>query len=108
MVDPAKYRPWQIVALLCVHSFFFFQAEDGIRDLTVTGVQTCALPISKRTGAVMCSVQCAAPGAASTRAPVTVEKNGSAGAAGATFARSGASASAASRKIGRASCRERV
>src|SRR2546430_5349218 len=28
--------------------FFFFQAEDGIRDLTVTGVQTCALPISNR------------------------------------------------------------
>src|SRR5256886_14391219 len=27
--------------------FFFFQAEDGIRDLTVTGVQTCALPICK-------------------------------------------------------------
>src|SRR5205085_4363441 len=26
-------------------SVFFFQAEDGIRDLTVTGVQTCALPI---------------------------------------------------------------
>src|SRR5688572_14264741 len=26
---------------------FFFQAEDGIRDLTVTGVQTCALPIWK-------------------------------------------------------------
>src|SRR2546430_2982015 len=26
--------------------FFFFKAEDGIRDLTVTGVQTCALPIS--------------------------------------------------------------
>src|SRR5207245_7374629 len=26
-------------------SFFFFQAEDGIRDATVTGVQTCALPI---------------------------------------------------------------
>src|SRR5688572_31922446 len=25
--------------------FFFFQAEDGIRDLTVTGVKTCALPI---------------------------------------------------------------
>src|SRR2546427_3319051 len=30
--------------MLCV-CFFFFQAEDGIRDLTVTGVQTCALPI---------------------------------------------------------------
>src|SRR5438270_13946319 len=28
--------------------FFFFQAEDGIRDLTVTGVQTCALPILGR------------------------------------------------------------
>src|SRR5689334_24686155 len=28
--------------------FFFFQAEDGIRDGTVTGVQTCALPISAR------------------------------------------------------------
>src|SRR5215469_9525758 len=27
--------------------FFFFQAEDGIRDLYVTGVQTCALPIFK-------------------------------------------------------------
>ena len=27
--------------------FFFFQAEDGIRDIGVTGVQTCALPISK-------------------------------------------------------------
>src|SRR2546422_9158834 len=28
---------------------FFFQAEDGIRDVAVTGVQTCALPISRRT-----------------------------------------------------------
>src|SRR2546430_13083189 len=28
-----------------LNCFFFFQAEDGIRDLTVTGVQTCALPI---------------------------------------------------------------
>src|SRR5690606_40663025 len=27
--------------------FFFFQAEDGIRDFHVTGVQTCALPISR-------------------------------------------------------------
>src|SRR5689334_23536095 len=30
--------------------FFFFQAEDGIRDGTVTGVQTCALPISRPAG----------------------------------------------------------
>src|SRR2546422_6156357 len=28
--------------------FFFFQAEDGIRDVAVTGVQTCALPICRR------------------------------------------------------------
>src|SRR5207302_5393952 len=28
--------------------YFFFQAEDGIRDFHVTGVQTCALPISSR------------------------------------------------------------
>src|SRR3712207_8702114 len=28
--------------------FFFFQAEDGIRDIGVTGVQTCALPICPR------------------------------------------------------------
>src|SRR5206468_6787125 len=37
------------VFFVSVHSsfifFFFFQAEDGIRDLIVTGVQTCALPI---------------------------------------------------------------
>src|SRR5256884_3411536 len=34
-------RALQLVALVC----FFFQAEDGIRDVAVTGVQTCALPI---------------------------------------------------------------
>src|SRR2546430_3424429 len=32
-------------SVCCSYFFFFFQAEDGIRDLTVTGVQTCALPI---------------------------------------------------------------
>src|SRR2546426_982101 len=34
--------------LLLITFFFFFQAEDGIRDYKVTGVQTCALPISGR------------------------------------------------------------
>src|SRR2546430_6185003 len=34
-----------VAATCAVFGFFFFQAEDGIRDLTVTGVQTCALPI---------------------------------------------------------------
>src|SRR3712207_8211627 len=33
--------------------FFFFQAEDGIRDIGVTGVQTCALPISQQVTAVI-------------------------------------------------------
>src|SRR5690606_41172996 len=35
-------------ALLCAVVIFFFQAEDGIRDFHVTGVQTCALPIYLR------------------------------------------------------------
>src|SRR2546430_9564372 len=34
-----------VVKLHSHYLVFFFQAEDGIRDLTVTGVQTCALPI---------------------------------------------------------------
>src|SRR5256886_11081359 len=38
-------RKRQSAMMLIRALFFFFQAEDGIRDLTVTGVQTCALPI---------------------------------------------------------------
>src|SRR2546430_3602286 len=52
-------------------SFFFFQAEDGIRDLTVTGVQTCALPIYQR--------QCQPPrrgGARARRCAQTYAPNG--------------------------------
>src|SRR6266487_6081220 len=37
-----------LIWLDLVASFFFFQAEDGIRDGRVTGVQTCALPICLR------------------------------------------------------------
>src|SRR6266550_8223012 len=40
--------------LFCV---FFFQAEDGIRDVAVTGVQTCALPISPLRPAGACIVE---------------------------------------------------
>src|SRR5690606_40453519 len=36
-----------ICVLVSFYFFFFFQAEDGIRDFHVTGVQTCALPIYK-------------------------------------------------------------
>src|SRR5690606_39747623 len=35
-----------IFPYVTLYLFFFFQAEDGIRDFHVTGVQTCALPIS--------------------------------------------------------------
>src|SRR5258706_1627132 len=38
------YCRYGLTVYSCV--FFFFQAEDGIRDWSVTGVQTCALPIS--------------------------------------------------------------
>src|SRR5256885_4619420 len=40
-------EPGSVVVVVC----FFFQAEDGIRDYKVTGVQTCALPISAGHGA---------------------------------------------------------
>src|SRR2546430_7478551 len=45
MLDCLLSQP--VIVRLSVRVFyvFFFQAEDGIRDLTVTGVQTCALPI---------------------------------------------------------------
>src|SRR5256886_11902470 len=36
---------FELALVVLCRVFFFFQAEDGIRDLTVTGVQTCALPI---------------------------------------------------------------
>src|SRR3989449_4651818 len=39
------YQQSYWAALYCPRFAFFFQAEDGIRDVAVTGVQTCALPI---------------------------------------------------------------
>src|SRR5215469_13556271 len=46
--------------MCCSVFFFFFQAEDGIRDLYVTGVQTCALPIFHlaHEGGVGCGRSC--------------------------------------------------
>ena len=41
----ARYVVGVLCLFVCVFFFFFFQAEDGIRDWSVTGVQTCALPI---------------------------------------------------------------
>src|SRR5207249_8343849 len=48
VVQPA---PWPLVR----NGYFFFQAEDGIRYRNVTGVQTCALPISPRCASASCS-----------------------------------------------------
>src|SRR3712207_7728096 len=45
----------EFVILACLEFFFFFQAEDGIRDIGVTGVQTCALPIFTVTVCVACA-----------------------------------------------------
>src|SRR5256886_13070849 len=44
---PQRTTPSGAATMTCECVVFFFQAEDGIRDLTVTGVQTCALPISE-------------------------------------------------------------
>src|SRR5260370_13835112 len=59
-------RPVRRVLLLGV---FFFQAEDGIRDSSVTGVQTCALPICSKSAherptGMLCAM--AAPGSSMT------------------------------------------
>src|SRR3989454_4953825 len=47
---PQKRMYWmmRLVRIDLILLFFFFQAEDGIRDYKVTGVQTCALPIYPR------------------------------------------------------------
>src|SRR5256886_13553340 len=61
---------------------FFFQAEDGIRDLTVTGVQTCALPISARVRELeearrqAGELKAAAPGPSGTVGAVALDRAG--------------------------------
>src|SRR5438094_6665468 len=46
MLEFIKLRVLPINLVITLFLYFFFQAEDGIRRRTVTGVQTCALPIS--------------------------------------------------------------
>src|SRR2546421_3429264 len=46
--DDFYYCGFSTCVASCLFVFFFFQAEDGIRDLIVTGVQTCALPICRK------------------------------------------------------------
>src|SRR5437764_12995482 len=70
--------------------FFFFQAEDGIRDTSVTGVQTCALPISRRMTMKNFALKVAAVGflglASLTPSAVLAGKGGSAAAIQAAIA----------------------
>src|SRR2546430_6728926 len=47
-MDLSQHISRRLKLLVILTMFFFFQAEDGIRDLTVTGVQTCALPIYRQ------------------------------------------------------------
>src|SRR2546430_12121983 len=95
------------VCLVVSLVFFFFQAEDGIRDLTVTGVQTCALPIYRaaRRGAGPPDARISP--LARRRRPAAHRVGARAG-GGRSPARRGAAPPAGDREIGRASCRERV
>src|SRR5256885_10460989 len=61
--------------------FFFFQAEDGIRDYKVTGVQTCALPISPRAPSAQRRPRRSAGSTRSPTAPPTPSRTAAAGAA---------------------------
>src|SRR5207249_5435568 len=89
-----------------IFSSFFFQAEDGIRDRNVTGVQTCALPIFLPEGRVVscrwrdCRVCCVRRGIVDVP---TRSRDRVIATAGALTLKVDADL-----KIGRASCRERV
>ena len=79
----------ELLLVSTVMVFFFFQAEDGIRDHCVTGVQTCALPI--------CTIGGESSTTDSRISSLVQPEQWPAG-----------QPEAASTKIGRASCRERV
>src|SRR5687768_17744177 len=90
---------------------FFFQAEDGIRDVAVTGVQTCALPIYERRRKV-CVYQAPA-GGAPPAGPAHAAHTGRLSELGGSRQRRMAAADgprlgSLAYEIGRASCRERV
>src|SRR5256885_8671252 len=86
--------------------FFFFQAEDGIRDYKVTGVQTCALPISSLS--TLARTRNSPPSArAMVRDRLLMGRSRKRAVASEMESAAKSSASAAP-KIGRASCRERV
>src|SRR5436305_14338588 len=75
---------------------FFFQAEDGIRDADVTGVQTCALPISEVSRGL------------TTLVDLSAARRTLASPSSLSLPQSPFEAASAQAEIGRASCRERV
>src|SRR5256885_9639162 len=89
-------------------SIFFFQAEDGIRDYKVTGVQTCALPICPDLIHLEKAHDLPEPPDLSGGAPYFLQKSAAADWPGYSGQVSEASAEKGKRQIGRASCRERV
>src|SRR2546425_3371105 len=90
------------VYMICFLLFFFFQAEDGIRDKLVTGVQTCALPISGHRGG--------SAAGASPRLPQAARREASGGRqarrAGRRRAARGAARRSEERRVGK-ECRSR-
>src|SRR2546430_5275206 len=88
-------------------SVFFFQAEDGIRDLTVTGVQTCALPISRTLVRWLNAAPIAnESGASRASSMARLSRASDTSETTAPFASPSIARTIA--QIGRASCRERV
>src|SRR5699024_11384718 len=83
---------------------FFFQAEDGIRDRNVTGVQTCALPIltERGVGTVSSEELASAAGVTSAKVRKDLSHLGSYGTRGVGY-----DVAYLRHQIGRASCRER-
>src|SRR5207248_6166171 len=82
--------------------FFFFQAEDGIRDRTVTGVQTCALPIFNVEQLRFPS------GIAAAETLHALYSHGAKGLRAAKALGAAGLLAGLDKQIGRASCRERV
>src|SRR2546429_1745847 len=91
-----------------LYMFFFFQAEDGIRDVAVTGVQTCALPILSAAPATACRMARLRDRRPRLRAVGPHRVISVARARRQAVCLDDAAAHAARPEIGRASCRERV
>src|SRR2546430_5926620 len=87
---------------------FFFQAEDGIRDLTVTGVQTCALPIFEVSRAGQATLPAFHGEAEREPERDGIEPESETAVVEGECVASGRQTQVRPKEIGRASCRERV